>query len=133
MREFRLFKDHSGAFEILPVGWSFGALVFNMFWAIGNGLFARFARVALPAMLGMAVAMFLLDIQEFEGFARVLAYSSIAITAGFCFYFSTVAFEWRGQKLVENGYKHIATIYGRTGQQALEKWAMSEDADQVFD
>ena len=133
MREFRLFKDRSGAFEILPVGWSAGALIFNMFWAIGNGVFWRFARYILPAFLGTAFGMFLLDTQLSESLGTALVYVSAIYGAGFVFYFATVAFQWRAEQLVKNGYDEIATIHGRTGREALNKWALSSDADQVLD
>ena len=133
MREFRLFKDRSGAFEILPVGWSAGALIFNMFWAIGNGVFWRFARYILPAFLGSAFGMYLLGTQLSESVGTALVYMSTIYSAGFVFYFAAVAFQWRAEQLVKNGYDEIATIHGRSGREALNRWALSSDADRVLD
>jgi hypothetical protein len=133
MREFRLFKDGSGAFEVLPVGWSAGALIFHMFWAIGNGVFWRFARYGLPAFLGSTLGLFLLDTQQYESLGTALVNISSVYGAGFVVYFSAVAFQWRAERLVRNGYDEIATIYGRSGREALNRWALSGDADQVLD
>jgi len=133
MREFRLFKYRSGAFEVLPVGWSVAALIFNMFWAIGNGVFWRFAKYILPAFLGMALGMFLLDTQLSESIGTACAYISTLYSTGFVFYFAAVAFQWRAEQLIKNGYEEIATIYGRSGREALNGWALSPDADRVLD
>ena len=131
MREFRLFKDRSGAYEILPVGWSAGALIFHIFWAIGNGVFWRFVRYALPAFLSSVLGFFLLGTQLSESLGTALVYVSAIYGAGFIFYFAAVAFQWRAEQLVNNGYDEIATIYGRSESEALKRWALSSDADQV--
>jgi hypothetical protein len=133
MREFRLFKDRSGAFEILPVGWSVGAFIFNMFWAIGNDIFWRFARYILPAFLGAAFGAYLLETQLSESFGTALVYMATIYCAGFMFYFAAVAFQWRAEQLVKDGYEEIAKIHGRSAREALNRWALSSDADQVLD
>ena len=130
MRQFRLFKDLSGAYEILPVGWSAGALIFHMFWAIGNGVFWRFARYFLPGFLVSVLGIFLLDTHLSESFGTALVYIAAVYGAGFMIYFSAVAFQWRADQLVNNGYDEIATIYGHSESEALNKWALSSDADQ---
>ena len=48
-------------------------------------------------------------------------------------YFGSVAYDWREQVLVNRGYELIATISGRNAQLALNKWALSKDADRVLD
>jgi hypothetical protein len=133
MRKFRLFKHRSGAFELIPVGWSTTALVFNMFWAAGNGVFWRFVKYILPAFVGMAVGAFLLDEQLSESIGTACVYISILYGTGFVFYFAAVAFQWRADQLIKIGYEEIATIYGRSGHEALNRWALSPDADRVLD
>jgi hypothetical protein len=131
MREFRLFEHRSGAYELLVRGWSFWALMFHMFWAIGNGVFPRFAKFFLPACLVMGVGLLLLDIEEYELVAMIIVDLSILFVTGFVVYFSMVATRWRAELLVKNGYKLVATIRAWSGQQALKKWALSKKADEV--
>lgn len=133
MREFRLFKNRSGAFELTPVGWSHAALLFSMFWAIGNGVFLRFVRFMLPAFLGLAFGMFLLDMQQYESVGRALVYVAIVYGTGFVFYFAGVAHQWRADELIKNGYEQIATIHGRSAHEALKRWALSSDANSILD
>nr|MDJ0712529.1 hypothetical protein [Woeseiaceae bacterium] len=96
------------------------------------GVFWRFARYILPAFLGMALGMFLLDTQRSETLGTALVYMSAIYGACFAFFFATVAFRWRAEQLVKNGYDEIATIYGRSGPEALNRWALSSDADQFL-
>ena len=77
---------------MLPVGWSVGALIFNMFWAIGNGVFWRFARYILPAFLGTAFGMFLPDTRLSEPLGTTLVYISAIYGGAFVLYFASVAF-----------------------------------------
>lgn len=133
MREFRLLRHNSGAYEILPVGWSFGALIFHVFWAIGNGLFLRCIYLFTPYLLFSAIGMFLLYVQKYEDMAGLCMQLSGLLGIASVIYFSAVAFDWRADLLMKKGYEEIATIYGRTGQQALNKWALSDDADRVLD
>ena len=116
---------------MLPVGWSASALVFNIFWAIGNGIFWRFARYILPAFLGMIFGAFLIESQRYEFFGKAVVLVSTLYSTVFVFYFATVAFKWRGEQLIKNGFDQLATIHGRSGHEALNKWALSSDADRV--
>ena len=133
MREFRLFKHRSGSFEILPAGWSIAALILSIFWALGNGVFWRFARFILPAFLGMVLGMFPLDSQASETLGTVIVYISVMYCTGFTFYFGAVAFQWRAEHLIKRGYEEIATLHGRSGREALNSWALTPDADRVID
>lgn len=133
MREFRLLKHKSGAYEILPVRWSIGALIFHIFWAIGNGLFLRCLRLFTPSLLFSAVGVYLLSLQRYEGLAGLCMQLSALTGMAAAIFFSAVAFNWRAELLMKKGYDEVATIHGRTAQQALHKWALSGDADRILD
>jgi len=133
MREFRLLKHKSGAYEILPVRWSIGAFIFHIFWAIGNGLFLRCLLLFTPSLLFSAVGVYLLSLQGYEGLAGLCMQLSALLGMASAIYFSAVAFNWRAELLMKKGYEEIATIYGRTARLALNKWALSADADHVLD
>ena len=77
--------------------------------------------------------MFLLDTQLSETLGTALVYMSAIYGVGFVFYFASVGFQWRAEQLVMNGYEQVATIYGRSGREALKRWALSSDADQTLD
>lgn len=86
MREFQLSEHKSGAYELLPNGWSFGALALHMFWAISDGVFLRFAKFFLPPVVVMAIGIFLLDIEEYEFVAIVGIVLSNLFLTGFTFF-----------------------------------------------
>lgn len=133
MREFRLLKHKSGAYEILPVSWSFGALIFHVFWAIGNGLFLRFMRLISPALVLSAAGILLLNLPKYEDIAGLCTQLSGYIGLASVIFFAAVAFDWRAELLMKKGYEDVATIYGRTARLALNKWALSDDADRLLD
>ena len=129
MRDFRLFKHSSGAYELLPRGWSFWALLFHVFWAIGNGVFLRYAKFFIPALIATVIGALLLAFETYESVAFIVIDISALYFTAFSIYFSFVAFEWRADLLRHNGYEHIATIRAWTGRQALRKWSLSDEAD----
>ena len=133
MREFRLFKHPSGAFEVVPVGWSFWALFLHLFWAIGNGLFIRFTTYFIPAIALIVIGAFLLDTQQSHVVGEFFLIAALVYGNGFAFYFSFVAHDWRADALTAQGYEQIAAIRGRTGHEALSGWARSSQADEVLD
>ncbi len=132
MREFRLFKNQSGAFEVVPIGWSFLALFLNLFWAMQIGLFLRFLRYFMPALIVMAIGAFLLEVQNLEAVGTVCMLAGVVYGNGFVFYFSVVANDWRVEQLENKGYQQIARIRGRSAQQALSEWARSSQAESVL-
>ena len=133
MRQFKLLKDQTGAFELLPVGPSFVAMLFHVFWAAGNGLFVRCVLLFVPGIVLAFVSIYFFGSSTYEDFGfPCMMLASIASGAA-AIYFGSVAHKWREEYLVRKGFELIATISGRTAQLALNKWALSKDADKVLD
>lgn len=133
MKQFRLFKHESGAFEVVPIGWSLAALCLNVIWAVQNGLFLQFFRFFFPAIITMIAGMWLLDLPGREAVGLACVIAAVVFGNGFVVYFSVVAYDWKADQLIKNGYEEIASIRGRTSQQALANWARSKQADCVLD
>lgn len=133
MRQFRLLKDQTGAFELLPVGPSYVAMLFHVFWAAGNGLFVRCMLLFVPGIILAFVSIYLYGFPTYEhlGYPTMML-ASISSGAA-AVYFGIVAHKWREEHLIKKGYELIATVTGRTAQIALNKWALSKDADKVLD
>ena len=132
MRDFRLFKHPSGAFEVVPIGWSFWALLLHIFWAVGSGLFVRSALYLIPTIGLLAVGVYLHEVQQSKAFGELFFVAALLVGNGFVIYFSFVAHEWRADVLRGQGYEQIASIRGRTGRDALSRWARSDQADEVL-
>ena len=133
MRNFRLFKHPSGAYEVVPIGWSFWALLLHVFWAMGSGLFVRFTLYLVPTFVLIAIGAYFHEVQQSRAIGEYLFIAALVLGNGFVIYFSFVAHEWRADLLTGQGYEQIAMIRGRTGHDALSRWARSDQADEVFD
>ena len=132
MRDFRLFKHPSGAFEVVPIGWSFWALLLHVFWAMGSGLFVRFTLYLVPTFGLLAIGAYFHEVQQSRAVGEFFLIAALVLGNGFGVYFSFVAHEWRAEVLAGLGYEQVATIRGRTGHDALSRWARSTQADKVL-
>ena len=104
----------------------------HVFWAIGNGVFPRYAKFFLPPFIATAIGFLLLELEAYELVAMLAINISSLFFTAFSVYFSFVAFDWRAKLLRDNGYEHISTIRAWTGRQALERWSKSAEADSVI-
>ena len=126
MRTFRLYVHPSGAYEIVPRGWSFRALVLGPLWAIGNGVFLRYVKMVVAPFLLLGVGMALLDTEVGGWAAVVAALMGVLWAHGTWVYFAARAFDWRAELLEKNGYEFVTGQSAWSGRLALKKWSSTE-------
>ena len=116
-RTFHLYSKGTGPYELVPTGWSFLAALLGPFWAIANGLLARYVVLSLP----LIPLTMLVNLVSSAFLAVVFAYGVGALLV----YFPIKAFPWREQVLQNNGYKLQSRIVALSAQDALRKYAAS--------
>ena len=128
MRTFRFYVHPSGAYELVPIGWSFWALVLGPLWAIGNGVFLRYVKMVVAPFLLLSVGLALFD-TEVGGWAAIVAALIGVLWAHVVWLcFAARAFDWRAELLEKNGYEFVAGQSAWSGKQALKRWSSTEAA-----
>ena len=123
MRQFELYVRNKRHFEVVPVGFSWGALLLGIFWAPVYGLLFRYLGIIAISAIPLAFAL-LLGYTVFDIFGQI----GIAATNAGHIYFSFKAFEWRESALTSKGFVSVASIAANSAQHALETWSKSDDA-----
>lgn len=113
-RNFELYANEDGAYEILPKNYSFYALFFQFFWAIVNGTFLRYFVLGLP----FPVLGFIAEQNAFGSYL-FLAYTFFAFALFYPARFST----WRSKKLLSKGYKLVLETQAKTAKEVLSNYA----------
>lgn len=119
---YHLFAKPTGEYEIVPTGWSLLVALTGPFWAIGNGLFVRYALYTFliipPAIAAFAIGQYLPSI----GVLMLLAAGYLVAF----YYIPSVAFSWREELLLSRGYELRARIRARSSKEALKRYAEEE-------
>ena len=120
-RNYHLYLDSQGAYEIVSVGWSFSALVLQLFWAIAYGVFRKYLLLFTPiVILGILAETELLN-------ANYLKIVGITYLIGaFLIYFPYIAFKWHEKNLLAKGYVLQAMLKARSSNEALRKYAETQ-------
>ena len=128
MRQFQLYVRKNKHYEVVPVGFSWGALMLGPIWATIYGLLIRYLAVVAISTIPIPIALL------FEGSLRdyIALVGVVTMNAGHI-YFSFRAFEWRRLVLVSREYEAVASISANSSRLALEKWSMSDDAIRFMD
>jgi hypothetical protein len=117
-RTYHLYAKGDAAYEIVPSGWSFLAAALGPFWAIANGVFARYI-VWVVALIPVALLAGLLP-APFSAPLFCAYYIGTLVV-----YVPLRAFSWREGVLRRRGYERLASIMARSSRDALRAYAAS--------
>jgi hypothetical protein len=123
MREYHLYVRDNRQYEVVPVGFSWGAFLLGPIWA---AIYALLLRYLLIMAIGM-VPIVMSELLDGRGSDVAALVGSACLNAGHI-YFCFRAFEWRGSLLCSSGYEDVASISARSSKHALEKWSRSDNA-----
>jgi hypothetical protein len=122
-RAFLLYVNRTGAYELVPSGWSLSAALLGPYWTAANGLLTRFVLLGLPAVPLAILA---------GTVSRVfLAIGAAYVLAAFFIYFPARAFVWRAAMLQARGYQLRQQILAESSSQAFAKYATEHHAPEV--
>ncbi len=123
MRQYQLYVRNKRRYEVIPIGFSWGALLLGVIWAAIYGLLFRYIAILSVAAIPLIISGF------FEGSVRdSLGLLGVAATNAAHIYFSFKAFAWRESRLCTQGFSPVASIAAQTSKLALESWAKSDAA-----
>lgn len=123
MRQNQLYVRSKRQYEVVPVGFSWGALLLGPLWCAVNGQFLRYLGIITVSLMPLFLALL------FDGAVRdFLAMVGLFAANIGHIYFSVRVNWWREESLCRRGYTLVATITGHTPRNALEKWSKSDEA-----